>query len=111
MMLLICECAASPLLTRWGNGRCVEQGSMVNAQGASEVWIKTLHTGEFAVVLLNKGSTAAEVSVEITSVRSLLARSVCMLIPFVPTRCRPPPPGGSMVRLLPRMQAHVHVQK
>jgi hypothetical protein len=41
---------------------CV-QGSMARALDATETWIKPMHDGTFAVVLLNKGSQATNASV------------------------------------------------
>lgn len=44
---------------------CV-QGSLVSAPDATETWIRPLHDGSFAVVLLNKGQAAATITTGMT---------------------------------------------
>ena len=48
---------------------CV-QGSLARASDASEVWIKPLHDGSFAVVLLNKSLVRANITLLISAVNN-----------------------------------------
>ena len=58
---------------------CV-QGSMARALDATETWIKPLHDGTFAVVLLNKGSQATNASVFLDGFVEYVCVCVCVCV-------------------------------
>ena len=56
---------ANPEVIAVAQDRECIQGSLSRAVGAAETWIKPLHDGDFAVVLLNKDSVAQSLSLNI----------------------------------------------